>query len=324
MKKIYYSVVALALLSIAFFTGCKKINEGPPPFPPNANGTFNDLTYITPTFPSIANASAMLIAVQAHDQKTVIVTPFQNNYEYGMAQFSSSPGNFSSLINAGSLLVNSIGLTPSSTNSYLSPATNYTIGFTNNVSWQIGGGNGVPAFNYSLNNVFPLFTDSFQNWADNWLPIYQRAMPFVPLPAAPTYPLPNIVPTPTYTPTHADSVTYNLAQVYKTDSASDNVVSTYNKTPQWTVPIKGYVFNADTVFIILNDFNGFFYQTKVAATVDSVAFTPNTFSVSPSSYNVATLTMQVNAVKYRDTVIHGNKFYFLKMGSYIKYYGATK
>ena len=89
------------------------------------------------------------------------------------------------------------------------------------------------------------------------------------------------------------------------------------------MPIKGSVFNADTVFIILNDYNGFFYQTKVAATVDSVAFTPSSFAGYPS-YNVQTLTLQINAVKYRDTIVSGKKFYFLKMGSYIKYYGATK
>ncbi len=333
MKKIYYSVVALVLLSLLFFTGCKKVNEGPFPSPPNAGGTYNDLAYITPSFPNVANASGILIAVQVHNEKTVVVTPFQNNYEYGMAEFTNTPGNFSSLISAGSISLNGTSLAASSANSYLSPASNYTIGLSGSTSWQIGGvtpgGTNVPAFNYSLNGVYPFYTDSFQNWDGNWLPIYPRSLN--PVPTRPTYThLPSRpVPLPTPAPAWwlADSTYYyqNMSAIntYITDSTKHRTDSIYNKTPQWTVPIRGYAFNADSVCIILKDATGFLYHTTVAATTDSVAFTPNTFT-GYQSYDVSSFIMELNAIKYRDTTISGKNYYFLKMGSYIKYYGATK
>lgn len=329
MKKIYYSVVVIALLLIVFFTGCKKVNEGPFPTKPNAGGTYTDLAYITPSFPTIGNAIAILIAAQVHDEKTVVVSPFQNNYEYGMAQFTSTPGNFSSMISAGSISLNGNSLTASSTNSYLSPTSNYTIGLSGSTSWQIQGAGSVPGFNYTLNGVYPFYTDSFQNWDNNWLPIYPRKL--IPLPTRPTLthlpdrpvPIPNAPPSWWIT----DSIYYyqNIQTInnYITDSTKHRTDSIYNKTVQWTVPISGYVFNADSVYLILKDGTGFLYQTKVAANVDSVAFTPNTFANYPS-YSVSSFVMELNAIKYRDTVVSGNKYYFLKMGSYIKYYGATK
>jgi hypothetical protein len=319
MKKIYYSVVVLTLLSIFFFTGCKKVNEGPFPSPPNAGGTYTDLAYTTPSFPTIAGASGILIAAQVHDQKTVIVTPFQNNYEYGMAEFASSPGNFSSLISANSVSLNANALTASNNNSYLSSTSNYTIGLSGSTSWQIQGNSSIPTFNYTLNGVYPSYADSFQNWDNNWLPVYPRSLPIVP--AQPTVTHINDH------SSHSDSTYYNqnlsTINTFLSDSLQYATNFSYNKAPQWTVPIRGYVFNADSVYIILKDGTGFFYQTKVATTVDSVAFSPNTFTGCQSSYDVTSFIMQINAIKYRDTVTSNGKYYFLKMGSYIKYYGAT-
>jgi hypothetical protein len=313
MKKIYYSVVVLALLSIALFTRCKKVNEGPFPSNPPAGGTFNDLVYITPNFPTLSNATGILIAAQVHDQKTVIVTPFQNNYEYGMAQFANTPGNFSSLVSAGSISLNGTSLAASSANSYLSSTSTFSLNLGLSTYWQVG----IPSFNYTLNGVYPIYADSFQNWNNNWLPIYPRTL--LTLPSPPSYPLPVL----TSTSTPVDSTTYALAMTYKSDSLTNHLNAVYNNTPQWTVPIKGYIFNADSIYIVLSDGASFFYQTKVSASVDSIAFTPNTFANYPS-YNVTTFIMQLNAIKYRDTVVSGKNYYFLKMGSYIKYYGATK
>lgn len=323
MRKVYYSVVVLTLLSLVIFSGCKKVNEGPFPTKPNAGGTYPDLAYITPQFPTIGNASGILIAAQVHDQKTVVVTPYQNNFEYGMAKFTNSVGNFTTLIDAGSISLNDTNLTKSNLFSYLSSASNYNINLSGSTVWKLNGnsGNNIPAFNYTLNGVYPFFTDSFTKWDNNWLPIYPRTL--LALPAAPTYPLPSVVPNSTYTPTHQDSVTYNLAQTFKTDSIKHRTDSIYNATPQWTVPIKGRIFNADSVYIVLKDATGFLYHTTVAATTDSVAFTPNTFT-GYQGYDVTSFIMQLNAIKYRDTTISGKNYYFLKMGSYIKYYGATK
>jgi hypothetical protein len=318
MKKIYYSVVILALLSIALFTGCKKVNEGPFPSNPPAGGTFNDLSYITPNFPTLSNATGILIAAQVHDQKTVIVTPFQNTYEYGMAQFASTPGNFSSLVSAGSISLNGTSLAASSANSYLSSTSTFSLNLGLSTYWQVG----IPGFNYTLNGVYPIYSDSFQNWNNNWLPIYPRTL--VTLPTRPTIThLPS-----TSDPNYVTDTTYyytNLSaiQTYLSDSLTNHINAVYNQTPQWTVPIKGYIFNADSIYIVLSDGASFFYQTEVSASVDSVAFTPNTFANYPG-YNVTTFIMQLNAIKYRDTVVSGKNYYFLKMGSYIKYYGATK
>ncbi|HEX7414094.1 MAG TPA: hypothetical protein VF411_08610 [Bacteroidia bacterium] len=322
MKKVFYTVELFALVSITVFTGCKKINEGPFPAKPSANGVYNDLAYITPSFPNLPDASGILIAAQVHNQKTVIITPFQNNYEYGMAKFTSTPGSFSNLVDVDSIWINGANLAKSSAFSYLSSTSTYSLNFSNATTWKLKGNSNISSLTYTLNGVYPMYSDSFQFWADNWLPIYPRTLNA--LPTAPTYPLPVL----SSSSTPQDSLTYNTAQTYKKDSITYHTNVVYNAKPQWTVPIKQTVTtpgvtNADTVYIVLGDGTGFLYQRKVPAT-DSIAnFAPNDFAGYPS-YNVASFTMQLNAIKYKDTVISGKNYYFLKMGSYIKYYGATK
>ena len=269
MKKIYYTVAVLTLLSLVIFSSCKKINEGPFPSPTPANGNYPDLTYITPLFPSIANASGILIAVQAHNEKTVIVTPFQNNYEYGMAQFTGTPGNFNSLINAGSISLNSTSLAQSSTNNYLSSASTFSINLSGSTIWQMGGASNIPAFNYSLNGVYPTFTDSFQKWNNAWIPIYGAT----------------------------------------TD------------TQTVRIPISAYANNADSVVVAF--INGSYVaQKKQAATDVQAIFHVSDFNGFPGG--ITNLILQINAIKYRDTVISGKYYYLLKMGSYTKYYTPTK
>ena len=329
MKKIYYSVVVLVLLSLVIFSGCKKINEGSFPAKPNAGGNTGDLVYITPQFPIVGDASGVLISAQVHNQKTVIVSLFENIYEYGMAKFTNTQGSFNNLTNVGSISLDGTSLTSAANNYYVSPTSNFTIGLGSSTAWQIQGGSSVPAFNYTLNGVYPIFTDSFQNWANNWLPIYPRPLVTVPTPPSlthlPTRPVPIPQTPPSWWINDSTSYYQNLPAIntYLVDSTKHSIDNAYNNKPQWTVPIRGYVFNADTVFIVLSDGAGFLYQRKIAAT-DSVAnFAPNDFAGYPG-YDVSNFTMQLNAIKYRDTTIAGKNYYFLKMGSYIKYYGATK
>ncbi|MHB8260251.1 MAG: hypothetical protein ACYDCN_05535 [Bacteroidia bacterium] len=327
MKKVFYTIGVLAFVSITVFTGCKKINEGPFPAKPSAGGVTSDLAYTTPTFPNLSDASGILIAAQVHNLKTVIVTPFQNNYEYGMAKFTSTPGSFSNLIDVDSIWINGTNLAKSSTFSYLSSTSTFSLNFSNSTSWKLKGNGNIPGFTYSLSGAYPTYTDSFQKWGDDWLPTYPRTLPIVPT-----------RPTVTHLPSHSDpnfisDSTYyyaNLSTIntYLSDSTLYSINTLYNTTPQFTIPIKYTVttpgvINADSVYIIFSDGAGFLYQRKVPAT-DSIAnFAPNDFAGYPS-YNVSSFIMQLNAIKYKDTVINSKNYYFLKMGSYIKYYGATK
>ena len=272
MKKIYYSVVSIALLALFFLGGCKKVNEGPFPTRPHVDTTFSTFSYITPLFPGINDASGILISAQVHNQKTVIVTPFQSNYEYGMAQFTSTPGNFTSLVNMDSIWLNGVNLAESNTFSYLSSTSTFSINLSGSASWQLKGNSNIPKLGYTLNGVYPTFSDSFQNWPDNWLPV-QKLNP--------------------------DTFTVRIPINYKS-----------------------YVTNADSVVVSFINGN-YVAQQKHAATDAQAIFHSWDF---PSGFPAGStnLILQINAIKYRDTVVNSKKYYFLKMGSYIKYYTATK
>jgi len=318
MKKIVYASGVLAALSLTLFTGCKKDSEA---FPTKAqsNGVSTEFSYITPYFPTIADADGILISAQVYDEKTVIVTPFLNTYEYGMAKFTNTQGNFSSLFDAGTIKLNDSTLAKANDLSYLSSTSTFSLGLSGKAMWQISGNNGVPSFNYKLNGVCPAYGYSIPSWDSKWIPIYPRTL--YPLPARPTITHINS------SSSSSDSAYYNANKTdilaYLSDSTTRYKDSVYNATNQYSVPIKNYVVNTDTVIIALMDASGFTYIRKVNAT-DSVAnFKPNDFTGYPN-YDITTFNFQVNAIKYQDTTIGAKNYYFLKMGSYIKYYNATK
>ncbi len=323
MKKIFYTAGVLATLSVTLFTSCKKDKEV---FPTKtqSNGNFTEFSYTTPFFPTISDADGILIAAQVSNEKTVVVSPFVNMYEYGMAKFTNTTGNFSNLADAGNVSVNDSLLVKAADASYLSTISTYSLNFNNTIKWNVSGNGSVP----TISNYFlpagsnPTYTNSINNWDSKWIPIFPRILYAVP--NRPAYTHLNSTSTHTDTVGHmADIININA---FLSDSTTHNKDSTYNATNQYAIPITRFTSNADTVYIAMLDGSGFSYIRKMvpANVSDSAAnFKPNDFAGYPS-FDIKTFNLQVNAIKYNSSVINSKKYYFLKMDANIKYYQATK
>ncbi len=306
MKKLIYTGKILIILSLVILQSCKKDSKVDFPKQASSNGTFPDFSYRTPTISNISDADGILLAVQAHNYHIVTISPVEQDYEYGMAQFTNSNGNFSSLTDADSVWVNSTNCDKSTSFSYLSSALTYSLGFSGNISWKVKGAGAVPGMTFSTSGGNPTYGYSFAKWDVAWIPIYPRTL---------------IAPTPVILPiaTHADTLRWlHDIVLFKNDSVTHRTDSIYNLTTQYTIPIRNYVANADTVVIVMNDGLGFNYERKVLATDSLAYFSPNSFSGFPG-FSLSALTIQVNLLKYNSTIIGTKKYYFIKMGSYIKY-----
>ena len=284
MKKIIYTAGILATLSLTLFTSCKKDTEA---FPtnPQSNGVYTEFSYVTPYFPTVADASGIFVSAQVFDEKTVVVSPFVNNYEYGMAKFTNTQGNFTSLTNFGTITLNDSTLTKASDLSYLSATSTFSLNLGHKATWVVSNNPSIPTFTYSLNGVCPTYTNIITNWDNVWLPL----------------------------PPHAEVVS---SPTYASDVA-------YNATIQYSIPISQYALNSDTVIIAMMDGSGFSYVRKVASTDSVTSFKPNDFKNYPA-VDRTTFNLQISPIKYQDTTIGSKNYYFLKMASYIKYYNATK
>lgn len=310
MKKIYYAASLLTLASLSVLTGCKK-DTTPFPTNPQSNGNYPDLVYTTPWFPTFSDADGIFISAQVTDEKTVIISPFMNEYEYGMAKVANSTGNFSSLADAGTITLNDSILNKSTALSYLSSLTNYTLNLSNTAVWNIAGSGSVPATTFTNNVSSPTYSYTPDQWDAKWVPIYPRTLHH---PSALTY---STIPHNALDSAH-DLAAYNSAlATYITDS-------TYNATNQYSIPIKLFTSNADSIFIYMTDDKGFVYKRIPSLLTDTItSFKPNDFA-GYSSYDLPTFKLQINAIKYNSTMVGTKKYYFLKMASAIKYYQATK
>ena len=182
MKKLYYAASLLTMVSLSVLTGCKKDTVA---FPtnPQSNGTYPDLAYTTPWFPTIANADGIFISAQVTDEKTIVISPFANMYEYGMAKIASSTGNFNNnLVDGGTIILNDSILAKSTALSYLSSITNYTLGLSNRISWSIAGnGSSVSAITHTWSATSnPIYNYDPATWDSKWVPILPRKLYPVP------------------------------------------------------------------------------------------------------------------------------------------------
>ena len=176
MKKLYYAASLLTLASLSVLTGCKK-DTTPFPTNPQNNGTYPDLVYTTPWFPTISDADGIFVSVQVTDEKTVIISPYINLYEYGMAKVANSTGNFSNLADAGAITLNDSVLIKSTALSYLSSITNYTLNLSNTAVWNIAGNGGsIPATTFTNNVSNPTYSYATDQWDSKWTPIYPRTL----------------------------------------------------------------------------------------------------------------------------------------------------
>lgn len=353
MKKLIYTGKILTIIALVALTSCKKDTKVPFPTQSTSNGVTGDFVPGTPTIPFFGDADGILASIHVHNYHMVAISPVEQESQYGMAMFTNTTGNFASLTDADSVRLNNVNCVKSSSFSYLSDITTYSIGLGGTVTWNVKGAGMVPPIsNYTFAAGDPTYTpfsvtsSSPSYWNDGWLPTFPRTLTVVTRKPTTGVPPPN-PPTPTHTdsvlywgithpqPNHTDSLrwkndstTFNtaLANYNKTKAqrASD---STYNLTPYASIPFSTttgtvtthYVTNADTVIFIFNDGAGFSYTKKIAAT-DSVAnFRPNDFIGYPN-YSLTNFTMQINLVKYYPVMVGTKKYYFLKMGSYVRYW----
>lgn len=321
MKKFGCALAGFIATIAMVFLSCKK-DIGPFATKPTSNTVTVMASNNTTTIPYIADADVILAAVQSHNYRIIVVNPVITTYEYGTAQFASATGNFTTLLNADSVWVDTTKLNIPSNFSYISnfgpmyPYSTYTLNFTNPITWKIQGLNSIPSGTYvNTATVDPIYlgnpdgvthTNNLtlpENWT-NYTPSYPRTAT---KPAALS----------TYTvnvghPNKTDSVNFTAAlSTYVADSS-------YNVTPLFFFNLKHFVTGADTVFIVLSDGQGFNYVRKALPTDSLANFSPNDFNGYPS-FNLSTYTVQLNLVKYQSQVVSGKKYYLLKIGSYIRY-----
>jgi len=282
-KLINYGKMGVLALSLALVaTSCKK-DTGEFPAASTGGGTTADFVYGPPTLPSIADADGILAAVDAHNYRIVTISPFEKQYQYGMAAFTNTTGNFTSLTGGGAVTVDTSNLTASSAMMYQSYPITYSLNFASNVTWNVTGAGSVPAMTYTVTSAIPAWTifsnpaSNISYWKDEWIPVYPKTVV-----------------------TTADSI--------------------FNATPFATIPIKDYVSNADTVIITWHDNVGFSYTRKVPATDSITVFKPNDFAGYQVYSQDSDLKLEINLVSYNSVISGGKKYYFIRMGSYIKYW----
>ena len=100
-------------------------------------------------------------------------------------------------------------------------------------------------------------------------------------------------------------------------SPADTNTTTHTILPADSVVVR----NADSVMVAF--INGSSVVKKMFSAKASVAvFSTTDFTGFPSG--TSNLILQINAIKYQDTVINAKNYYFLKMGTYTKYYTPTR
>ncbi len=288
-KKLIYTGKCLIILSLVVLSSCKKDTVAFPKAT-TSNGTTPDFAYRTPTIPTFADADGVLTAVQAHNYHIVTVSPFQQDYEYGMAQFTNTTGNFAALTDGGAVTVSAVSCAQSGDFSYLSTASTYSIDFSGNTNWVVAGAGSVPNMTNLVAATIPSYSYGFAKWdTETWAPLSAK-----------------------------DSITNPVTTA---DFAANVITRAYNFKVNYTVYAKNYTANADSLIIIFNDGLSYNFQKKIGAN-DSLNFRPIDFWGAPG-YTLANLTMQVNAVKYSNVTVGTKKYYYLKMASYIKYWKSS-
>jgi hypothetical protein len=349
MKKLIYTGKILTLTALVVLTGCKKDSKVDFPKNPASGSTYPDFTFGTPTIPNISGADGILTAVHVHDYRIIITSPVEKEYQYGMALFTNTTGNFASLTDADSVWVNGANCDKSANLSYLSSTTTFSLGFGGPVMWKVKGAGTVPAMVNTVASGDPTYQPFTVNgasyWSDQWLPTFAKTLtkpPFEYFPNTLSVPhnfthldslrwVPKVVLP--YLYTNADSNRWKaekklydslqpLYVTYHTDSLKFKTDSLFNTTPYDSIPIKNYATNTDTVILVLNDGAGFSYEKKVPATDPFLYLIPNDFNSTTKTFKVSTFVMQLNLIKYYPVIVGTKKYYFLKMGSYIRYWAG--
>lgn len=162
MKKL----LKLAVPAFAIMLGvasCEKVDTTPST-PSNNNPNPNTPSAPTPMTPSPATdfwGIMVALKMEYSYNMSQLPMPVSLDYEMGVANFYSAAGS-SSLVDAGSVSLNSNDLEKQTSGSYYVSATTgltpSTLSLDNGVKWQVAGGNGIPSINYTHAGSFPEYS----------------------------------------------------------------------------------------------------------------------------------------------------------------------
>jgi hypothetical protein len=154
MKKI--TLIGLALLSLA--SCIKKEDVTPTTTTPTTTPTGPTAPSPTPTGGDISGA---LISIKMSYKMSQMGIEVPVNTEMGTAVFYSAPGS-STMVDAGTVSVNSINLDKAANNSYTKMATAgqtpADLDMDGGSNWSVGGSGSVAAFTYNHTSDFPNYT----------------------------------------------------------------------------------------------------------------------------------------------------------------------
>ena len=141
--------MVVLLAAIFILSGCDKKDDTTPD---NGNNTNTNSNYASFHF---QDGSGVLVAIRSTSYQSLggINIPIEINT--ATAAFLASPGS-STLLDAGTVSLNSKMLTKNANNSYVYQDLTNPLNFTN-INWNVSGGNGIPAINYSDDKPWPSY-----------------------------------------------------------------------------------------------------------------------------------------------------------------------
>lgn len=160
MKKLTY-LLTPALVVVMALASCDKDSTTTTPTP--TNPTNNPTTGPTPQTPAApSDAHGALVAINMKFKVEQLGFVIDVNSELGVASFFSSAGNSSSLVDGGTVKLNSNEIEKQSNNSYFTMATTgqtpSDLGLSKGASWEVAGNGNVPAISYNHGSNFPEYT----------------------------------------------------------------------------------------------------------------------------------------------------------------------
>lgn len=170
MKNLFkMTIPALAImLGVA---SCDKATTTTTPTTPS-NPTPTTPSAPTPMTPSIGGSYwGVLVALKMEFSYNVTGSPFpvSLDYDMGLATFYNGAGS-STMVDAGTVSVNSNNLEKQTNNSYYVSATTgltpSSLGYNSGVQWQVAGGNGIPSINYTHTGSFPEYNGTLPSEID--------------------------------------------------------------------------------------------------------------------------------------------------------------
>lgn len=151
-----------ALVIMLGVASCDKTTTTTTPTPTTPTPTTP--TAPTPVTPTVGgNFWGVMVALKMEFSYNVTGAPFPVSLDYDMAvaNFYNGAGS-STVVDAGTVSVNSNTLEKQTNNSYYKSATTgmtpSSLGYSSGVQWQVAGGNGIPSINYTHTGSFPEYS----------------------------------------------------------------------------------------------------------------------------------------------------------------------